>query len=101
MTQSREYRAIARYYGRRTAERSGVPLIRHIDHGLAILNAIGASQRARRAFCLHPLVQADADLAAAYPRLATLTDDPRVIVLALEYRSIANATLSTRRIAKA
>ena len=37
MQDSREYRAIAAHYGSRTAKRSGVPLIRHIDQGLAIL----------------------------------------------------------------
>lgn len=98
---TREYRAIEKHYGDQTAERSGVPLIRHIDHGLAILAAIGASARARRAFCLHPLVQANEDLAASYPRLGTLTDDPRVLALALEYRHVANATLSTRPITSA
>lgn len=61
----------------------------------------GASERVTRAFCLHPLVQADADLAASYPRIDELSDDPRVFVLALEYRNIANATLPTRSIASA
>lgn len=75
--------------------------MRHIDHGLAILREIGASDRAMRAFCLHPLVQSDADLAATYPRIGELTDDPQVLTLALEYRHIANATLSTRAIANA
>jgi hypothetical protein len=98
---SREYQAIATHYGERTAKRSGVRLMRHIDQGISILEAIGASERAMRAFCLHPLVQADDDLAASYPRIAELSDDPHVIVLALEYRHIANATLSTREIAGA
>lgn len=99
--ETREYKAIAAHYGERTARRSGVPLIHHIDQGIAILEAIGASERAIRAFCVHPLVQADADLAASYPRVGELSDDPHVIVLALEYRNIANATLSTRAIARA
>lgn len=98
---SREYRAIAAHYGGRTARRSGIPLMRHVDDGLAILEAIGATVAARRAFCLHPLVQADADLAASIDRLGDLTDDLRVLALALEYRHIANATLSSRSIASA
>lgn len=98
---TREYLAIAAHYGDRTARRSGVRLMRHIDHGLAILRAIGASDRAMRAFCLHPLVQSEADFAASYPRIGELTDDPHVLALALEYRHIANATLSTRVIASA
>jgi hypothetical protein len=93
-----EYLAIAAHYGTRTTRRSGVPLMRHIDAGLAILTHIGANERAMRAFCLHPLVQADAELAASYPRLGELSDDAHVIALALEYRHIANATLSARAI---
>ncbi len=95
---SREYSAIAAHYGDRTARRSGLPLRRHIDEGLVILAGRGGSARAQRAYCLHPLVQADADLAASFPHLATLTDDPLVLALALEYRNIANATLSARPI---
>lgn len=98
---SGEYRAIAAHYGERTARRSGVALLRHIDQGIAILREIGASDRAMRAFCLHPLVQSDADLATSHPRIGELTDDPYVLALALEYRNIANATLSNRVIASA
>jgi len=101
MQDTREYRAIAAHYGTRTTRRSGVPLIRHIDQGLAILRHIGASERAQRAFCLHPLVQTDADLAASFARLGELSDNLQVIALVLEYRHVANATLSTRAIASA
>jgi hypothetical protein len=98
---TREYRAIADFYGIRTARRSGVVLLRHIDEGLAILACIAATEAAGRAFCLHPLVQADADLAAHAHRLRELSDDAYVLALAFEYRNIANATLSTRTIASA
>ena len=97
----KEYAAIAAWYGDRTAKRSGVRLIQHIDEGLVLLERIGASDIAKRAFCLHPLVQSDADLAASFARIGELTDDPRVLVVAMEYRNIANATLSTRAIAGA
>jgi hypothetical protein len=100
-TEWREYRAIAAFYGGRAAARSGVPLMHHVDEGLAVLDRIGATERAARAFCLHPIVQRDEDLAAAYPTLAELTEDPRVLALAMEYRNIANATLSPRPITSA
>lgn len=98
-TTTPEYLAIARHYGERTARRSGVPLIRHIQHGLAILDTIGATERAMRAFCLHPLVQEDAALRAQ--DLSALTADVHVMALAIEYRSVANAALSTRLLASA
>ena len=40
-------------------------------------------------------------MAASFPRLGELTSDPSVLALALEYRDIANATLSARAIAGA
>lgn len=101
MRSSREYRAIAAWYGDRTARRSGVRLIAHIDEGLAILAHLGAGSQAMRAFCLHPLVQSDAELAVHGPRLAELSEDVVVVGLAFEYRNIANATLSTRAITRA
>jgi hypothetical protein len=101
ITSSREYIAIARHYGTRTARRSGVPLMRHIDEGLAILARLSATTAAMRAFCLHPLVQEDRDLAASYPQITQLTDDIHVAVLAIEYRHIANLTLSTRPLGSA
>jgi hypothetical protein len=68
----------------------------HVEEGLAILHRLGASERAQRAFCLHPLLQGDEALAANFERLDELTSDAQVLALALEYRSVANATLSPR-----
>jgi hypothetical protein len=99
--ESREYNAIVAFYGDARAERSGVRLVAHVDEGLAILGSIGATDAAKRAFCLHPIVQADADLAANAARLGEITDDVYVMALAIEYRNIANATLSHRAIASA
>lgn len=101
ITDTREYKAIEAMYGDRRAARSGVLLMHHIDEGLQVLTQRGASARAMKAFCLHPIVQDDGSLASAYPRIAELTDDPSVLALALEYRNIANATLSHRPIDRA
>lgn len=100
-TETREYRAIEAHYGGRRAARSDVVYMHHIDEGLAVLRDLGASDRAWRAWCLHPLVQADEALAETYPRAAELTDDPCVLALAMEYRNVANACLSHRAVASA
>ena len=91
-----EYALIARFYGDRRARRSRVLYMAHIDQGLAILTAIGATEAAHRAYALHPLVQGDTDLAANFETLVTAapTLHPRALALAMEYRSVANAFLS-------
>ena len=93
------YQAIREFYGEQRAERSGVLYIRHIDEGLAILTAIDASLHAKRAYCLHPVVQADAALATAFDDNSVIRRyqiDTYSVALAVEYRSIANAYLSHR-----
>lgn len=79
-----EYEVIAKFYGDGRARRSGVPLMNHIDEGLATLAALGATDIAKRAFCLHPIVQnsepIDVSWSPAYE-------------LACEYRDRANAYL--------
>lgn len=93
-----EYAAISTFYGNIVAARSRVPYMHHIDEGLAVMRWVGAGDREMRAFCLHPLVQADKDLAMNFLALERVTRDPRVMALAMEYRAVANATLSHREI---
>lgn len=79
-----EYLAIYKFYGHRRAKRSDVPLMNHIAEGLEILDALHAGDRAKAAFCLHPIVQNNEDVdvswSTAYP-------------LACEYRDRANSYL--------
>jgi len=91
--QSVEYSLVAAHYGKRRAERSQVPLINHINEGLAVLEHIGATNEAKLAFCIHPLVQNDTDL-MFFHDIVTNMCYPRVIMLAMEYRSVANEYLS-------
>ena len=89
-----EYRLINLFYGERVAKRSQVPLINHINEGLVVLSAIDATDAAKRAFCIHPLLQADEDLLENY-YLASLVDT-HVLMFAMEYRSVANEYLSDK-----
>ena len=89
-----EYRAVAELYGDGRAARSGVRLIEHVHEGLAVLRALGAGEVVLRAFCLHPLVQADEALRATMSGARLASADPEAVALALEYRSVANAFLS-------
>lgn len=86
-----EYQLINEFYGNNVVKRSRVPMINHINEGLIVLRRIGANEYAQRAFCIHPMVQADLDLTNNYEILVGC--DPRVIALAMEYRSVANQYL--------
>lgn len=79
-----EYRTIVEFYGSRTASRSGVPLINHINEGIALLDMMGASDLAKRGFCIHPIVQNDEDVDVSWSE---------ALPLAEEYRYKANAYL--------
>lgn len=92
--QSVEYKLIVRHYGDRTARRSQVPLINHINEGLVVLDNISATDAAKRAFCLHPLLQNDEDLKENAYMVSFV--EPHVILLTMEYRSVANEFLSDK-----
>jgi hypothetical protein len=91
------YKLIKDYYGDKTTERSGVKLINHIDEGLDILDNIGVSQEVKDAYCLHPLLQSDQEfnknIGLDYSGIST-----KSLILAVEYRRVANSYLSTMKI---
>jgi hypothetical protein len=92
---STEYRAIEKVYGDTRTARSNVFLMNHIDEGLAILSRIGATDAAKKAYCLHPLLQNDTDLAENYQCLSRDVSAYNIL-LAMEYRNIANNFLSDK-----
>lgn len=74
------YNLISDYYQNQIAERSGVPLMNHINEGIEYLRAWGQhDNRILDAWCLHPLVQNYQDvpnsdakpLAQEYTRIAS------------------------------
>jgi len=91
-----EYKIISEFYNDKKTNRSGVALINHIDEGLYILKEIGASDIAKKAYCLHPIVQDDESLKSNKHLLKNIDID--VIIAAIEYRSVANEYLSNRNI---
>lgn len=88
-----EYQQISDHYRGKFAKRSGLPYMKHIDEGLAILASLGVTDDdVFRAWCLHPILQVDESFGAlAHPEDLTLS--PRVMMLAMEYRAVANAYL--------
>lgn len=91
-----EYLLISEFYGTQTAQRSRVPLMNHINEGIHILNLRGASTAAKRAFCLHPLVQSDGDLVRNLGIVTNAAVSSHALLLAMEYRNFANRYLSKR-----
>lgn len=90
-----EYKAIFKFYGTRTAKRSGVLLMNHIVEGLKIMEEIGSTTDAMKAFCLHPIFQNDAELATvAEEYMSQGNVSVRPIMLTMEYRQWANDWLS-------
>lgn len=92
-----EYRAILNFYGDKRAQRSNLPLMNHINEALQVLDWIGAPEIAKRAFCLHPIFQSDSDFAKNW-NIDLTNLSPNAIILAIEYRSVANEYLSLRKI---
>ena len=90
---SEAYAIISGEYGIETAKRSGTPLINHIDEGLMILDYIGANREVMDAYCIHPLLQSDeAFVSNIYHGFQGV--DTESIILACEYRRVANSFLS-------
>ena len=83
---------ITDFYGDKRAKRSGVPLLNHVKEGAFLLNGLGAPEACIVAFILHPMFQPDSDLSKNFHILANL--DSLVVACILEYRNIANASLS-------
>jgi hypothetical protein len=86
---SLEYEKIYEYYGDRRANRSGVRLMDHVEQGTRLLQTMGAGRDRISAFYLHPIFQ-DAE---AYAAFVPQGHDPWVLMLATDYRYVANAYL--------
>lgn len=95
---SEAYHQVSVFYGERRAVRSQVPYMNHIDEGLYVLKKLGVRKQVWDAYCLHPIFQADLDLARHWNHPTYRVSDSLVAILTLEYRNIANAYLPKRHI---
>ncbi len=85
------YQIIENYYGNKTTERSQIHLMNHIDEGLAILESLYATQEAKEAYILHPMLQSnDSLLENIYNPKLLYYVNARTLILAMEYRKTAN-----------
>lgn len=90
-----EYKLIKEFYKDKKAKRSQLPYMNHIEEGLLVLNHLKVNLETKRAWCLHPVLQMDEDLLSNYKKKYI---DPTILLLAMEYRNIANQYLSFRDI---
>jgi len=88
---SAEYTLIRDVYQNVRAS-SKVLMIEHINEGLRVLDMIGASRDSMRAFCIHPIVQSDEALVKHFIHIQNVCS-PMVVMLAMEYRNVANRFL--------
>jgi hypothetical protein len=91
------YKLIKNYYGDDVAKRSGVKLMNHIDEGIGVLKSIGADDDTIDAYCLHPILQSDENFNNNYTMDFTGISTS-VLLLAMEYRRVANSYLSKNKI---
>lgn len=100
-----EYGLISLFYNDRTTVRSRVPLMDHIVEGVMLLLSVydvtssyehsHSLSDVQKAYCIHPLLQEDKNL-KRYHSIISQVCDPTVVLLATEYRNIANSFLSTK-----
>lgn len=91
------YEIISSAYENKKANRSGMFYMNHIDEGLKILDAycLISGPRISEAWSVHPIVQGDLELNAAVRTGLINEIRSDVLCLAMEYRSWANAHLSS------
>jgi hypothetical protein len=105
MSYTNSYQAISKHYAGKTAQKSGLPYMNHIDEGMRILDRIFQTQVVdahgdilRGAWCIHPMVQEDSALTDKNTRALLVGVESSVLIHAMEYRAMANSYLSYHRI---
>ena len=89
-----EYRLIEKSYRKHTSRRTQQPYMKHIDQGLWLLLHVNDDPAVLGAWCAHPLFQINSVLQEALHARTSITEHGRTVVLAMEYRAVANAFLT-------
>ncbi|MEM1180098.1 MAG: hypothetical protein AAGM22_17280 [Acidobacteriota bacterium] len=99
LVQSEAFLLIQEVYRGRVARRTGVSYLQHIEDGVYVLvRLFGWRPRVVDAYCVHPIFQSDKHLARALAgELAIDVLSTDVVALAMEYRRVANAYISTMK----
>jgi hypothetical protein len=93
------YRLIGGSYARKVARRSGVPYLNHVHEGVYVLvRMLGWRERVVGAYCVHPIFQSDRSMSRVLDGGIDASGlAVEEVVLAMEYRRVANAYVSTMR----
>lgn len=95
------YQIIQKKYQGKVARRSGVSYMNHIKEGVVILDFLyGYEQQVIEAYCLHPIFQSDKSLSEILNEDDLSLISRRALVLAMEYRRIANAYTIKNKVRK-
>lgn len=92
------YKKIDNFYYNKFSDNSNLPYINHILEGLIVLKAIEEKSCPNKnfemyeAFCLHPLFQEDNNLLESFNENYSIYNS--ILIMAMEYRNIANSYLS-------
>jgi hypothetical protein len=102
---SNSYEWISEVYGKTKAKRSNQYYMNHIDEGLFIFKKLGLGSSKNfdmwDAFAVHPIFQEDKNLVnIGFKKVTPIKLCPKSIVLAMEYRHVANAHLPKHPIKK-
>ncbi len=92
------YALISSQYGSKRARRTNIFYMHHIDEGLLVMNWRGCSELAQQAYAIHPLLQGDAELLEFEAWIEKHHIHPKVFILAMEYRRVANVYLSPKTV---
>jgi hypothetical protein len=93
------YRLIRASYAGKVARRSGVPYLNHVHEGVYVLvRTLGWRDRVVAAYCVHPIFQSDRSMSRVLDGGVDASGlAVEEVVLAMEYRRVANAYVSTMR----